>query len=43
MDWLICIGGGIMFGVIIALASLFSQWADEAAQGENPAYKRRDW
>jgi hypothetical protein len=41
MDWLICIGVGLAIGVIGMLASLFSQWADEAVKGG--AYKRRDW
>lgn len=39
MDWLICIGGGIVFGVILALASIFSRWADDAVRGG--AYRRK--
>lgn len=39
MDWLICIGGGIAFGVILALANIFSRWADEAEKGG--AYRRK--
>ena len=39
MDWLIYIGGGLFFGAILSLASLFSRWADEAE--EAGVYRRK--
>lgn len=30
MDWLCCIFGGLFFGALLALASIFSRWAEEA-------------
>lgn len=39
MDWLICIGGGIVFGAILALARIIENWCDEAE--EAGVYRRK--
>lgn len=41
MDWLICVGGGLIVGVLCACVNLFSRWTEDAIKGG--AYKRRDW
>lgn len=38
MDWLIVIGGGLFIGLLFALVSVASNWADEARKAG--AYKR---
>lgn len=40
MDWLIVIGGGLFIGLLFALVSVASKWANEAE--EAGAYKRKD-
>lgn len=39
MDWIICIGGGLFFGALLALANIFSRWADDAEKGG--VYRRK--
>ena len=39
MDWLICVGCGLAIGVLCALASIFSRWADECEK--EGAYERK--
>jgi hypothetical protein len=39
MDWLICIGGGLFFGLLLAAAHIVEKWADEAE--EAGAYRRK--
>jgi hypothetical protein len=41
MDWLICVGGGIIVGILCMLVQMFSRWTEDAIKGG--AYKRRDW
>jgi len=39
MDWLICIGGGIVFGLLLVAANFFQKWVDEAE--EAGVYRRK--
>lgn len=40
MDWLICIGVGIVFGIVLVCAHIIEKWCDEAEAGG--VYRRKE-